>query len=418
MSRKWSRVRDCLQLDGQSSSPFTPRSDPTKFFGFELGAQTTSDEKNDRYIVNGAHQADHMRNLLDEFIDKFVLCGECKNPETELKVPKDNGPIIRDCKACGKRTAINMSHKLATFIGKNPPPKAKKGQKGAGKAAGQSVENADAAGSDDELTLKIRAEAANIPTADQTERGETEWSVDTSDAAVKARVKALEGGLQSGLVIGGEDDDDEGGEDVDSPYYQFGAWLTENRGASPAEVYKKAQELSVANKHKAVQVLVQALFTENAAKEVETYAPVLGKMVTSEKHQKALLGGVERLAGIEQPGLVPNGVPKLLMGLYQIDVLEEDLIKEWATKVSKKYVDKETSKKVRKAARPFIEWLEQAESSEEDDDDDDDEKEPPKQANGKKAASSATAASTASKKSAKKVEEEEEEVDEGQYDDL
>ncbi|CAO1619821.1 unnamed protein product [Parajaminaea phylloscopi] len=388
-----------------------PPTYPTKFFGFELGAQTTSDEKNDRYIINGAHQADQLRSLLDDFIDRFVLCGACKNPETELKVPKD-GPILKDCKACGKRTSVNMAHKLTTFIGKNPPPKKKKGEKGAGKAAGQSVETADdGAASDDELTAKINKEAAGIPTAEQRAADDDGgWSVDTSEAAVKARVKALEGGLQSGLVLGDDDDDDDG---ADSPYEQYGVWLLENRGAAPADVYKKAQELGIDKKHKAVQVLVQALFTENAVKEIEKYAAVLSKMVTSEKHQKSLLGGVERLAGIEQPSLVPTGVPKILMALYQIDVLEEEFVMEWATKVSKKYVDKDTSKKVRKAAKPFVEWLEQADSDDDDDDDESDEEEETVDA---KSASKKTNGKAVPAK--KEESEEEEEEDVGQYDDL
>lgn len=76
-------------------------------------------------------------------------------------------------------------------------------------------------------------------------------------------------------------------------------------------------------------------------------------MVTSERHQKALLGGLERLVGLMHPSLVP-AVPKLLMEFYQADILEEDVITQWGTHVSKKYVDKDTSKKVRKASEPFL----------------------------------------------------------------
>lgn len=86
-------------------------------------------------------------------------------------------------------------------------------------------------------------------------------------------------------------------------------------------------------------------------------------MVTSEKHQKALLGGIERLVGLTHPELIPS-VPKVLMALYQIDVLEEDVVTQWGTHVSKKYVDKETSKKVRKASEPFLKWLEDADDDE------------------------------------------------------
>lgn len=58
--------------------------DPCKYFGNELGAQTQMDAKADRYIVNGAHEANKLQELLDGFIRKFVLCPACTNPETDL----------------------------------------------------------------------------------------------------------------------------------------------------------------------------------------------------------------------------------------------------------------------------------------------------------------------------------------------
>lgn len=61
-----------------------PPTYPTKYFGCELGAQTQFDVKNDRYIVNGSHEANKLQDMLDGFIKKFVLCPECENPETEL----------------------------------------------------------------------------------------------------------------------------------------------------------------------------------------------------------------------------------------------------------------------------------------------------------------------------------------------
>ena len=63
-----------------------------KYFGFELGAQTNIDPKDDRWIVNGAHEASKLQDHLDGFINKFVLCKDCKNPETVVNI-KD-GDII------------------------------------------------------------------------------------------------------------------------------------------------------------------------------------------------------------------------------------------------------------------------------------------------------------------------------------
>ncbi len=90
-------------------------------------------------------------------------------------------------------------------------------------------------------------------------------------------------------------------------------------------------------------------------------------MITSERHEKAFLGGTERFVGKEHPKLVPQ-VPKILLAFYQNDIVTEDVLKIWGSKASKKYVDIATSKKVRKAAEPFLEWLNNAESDEESED--------------------------------------------------
>lgn len=357
-----------------------PPSYITKFFGCELGAQTPSDEKNDRYIVNGAHDAIRLRELLDVFIDKFVLCASCKNPETDLVVIKNGRreDIFRDCKACGERTNIDMRHKLVTFILKNPPKNPRKSKKGKGEgtnnghgggvhASGPTIpgqEDDESGGdTDDQLTRKIKAEAAELTNDTALD---DDWVADTFAEAVKARVKLLEGQVGSLTLGGGDDDGSE--DDIDSPYSQFGRWVEEHRGEDgigSVQIYKKAEELGVEKKHKAVLVLVQALFTMDIVDEINAYNALLAKMITSEKHQKALLGGVERLAGMAYPELIRT-IPKILMALYQNDLLDEEVVKQWGTHVSKKYVDKETSKKVRKASEPFLKWLEEADDEESD----------------------------------------------------
>uniref|UniRef100_A0A8C5BDZ7 Eukaryotic translation initiation factor 5 n=1 Tax=Gadus morhua TaxID=8049 RepID=A0A8C5BDZ7_GADMO len=98
-----------------------PPTYPTKFFGCELGAQTQFDAKNDRFIVNGSHEANKLQDMLDGFIRKFVLCPECDNPETDLHVNPKKQTIGNSCKACGYRGMLDTRHKLCTFILKNPP---------------------------------------------------------------------------------------------------------------------------------------------------------------------------------------------------------------------------------------------------------------------------------------------------------
>lgn len=95
-------------------------------------------------------------------------------------------------------------------------------------------------------------------------------------------------------------------------------------------------------------------------------------MITSERHEKAFLGGLERFLGNVHPELIPQ-VPKVLLALYQEDLITEDTLQAWGSKASKKYVDVATSKKVRKAAEPFLQWLENAESDESEEGEEDDE---------------------------------------------
>lgn len=270
-----------------------PPTYPTKFFGCELGAQTTFDEKNDRYIVNGAHNADRLRELLDAFIDKFVLCGSCKNPETELVVLKNGRQedIIRDCKACGERTGVDMRHKLTTFIVRNPPVKTKKGKtKNTGDAASgvggngnpdPTSANSDSKDgeSDDELLKKITSEAAELNT--ETALATEDWSADTSPESVKQRIKSLESSMAA-AVLGGGDDEADDDEDVNSPYSILGTWIQECKEEDPKSrsiaIYKKAEELGIEKKHRVVTVLIQAVFTDNIVNEIEKYAALFAKV--------------------------------------------------------------------------------------------------------------------------------------------
>ena len=47
---------------------------------------------------------------------RFVLCENCENPETVLKVNTKKGIINSSCKACGHNYNLDMRHKLTTFI--------------------------------------------------------------------------------------------------------------------------------------------------------------------------------------------------------------------------------------------------------------------------------------------------------------
>merc|ERR1712078_841197 len=73
----------------------------------------------DKAIVNGAHETSTAQQLVDKFIDKFVLCPNCKLPEIDMMVKK--GFLMAGCKACGWQGDLDNAHKLVKFIITNPP---------------------------------------------------------------------------------------------------------------------------------------------------------------------------------------------------------------------------------------------------------------------------------------------------------
>lgn len=380
-----------VNLSSVASSLARPGAYVIKYFGFELGAQTNTNPADDRWIINGAHEASKLQDYLDGFINKFVLCKKCKNPETDVVI-KD-GNILLDCKACGQRSNVDLRLKLSGFILKNQPKKGKK-DKSEKKAARKAKQNANGdaeenghgsggdensengsngngdvaieAGSDDEMIRHAQEiDAAPVEVKDD------EWTVDMSAEAVKARQQQLPDDLKQKLVLGGDEDDEDGEGGGNSNYDLLGTWIDEEAkekgGVSQVEdvqIYLKAKELGIESKHRTLLVLVQTIFDDDIVKQIPKRASMLKNMVTSEKHEKALLGGVERFIGLrgkENPDIY-NLTSKILMLLYNDDILSEEVITKWGTRASKKYIDLPTSKKVRKSAETFLKWLEEAES--------------------------------------------------------
>ncbi|KAJ1738504.1 eukaryotic translation initiation factor 5 [Coemansia sp. RSA 1086] len=321
-----------------------PPSYPTKYFGSELGAQTQMDDKNDRYIVNGAHEAERLQELLDGFIEKFVLCGNCKSPETDLVI-KDQ-IIIRRCMACGKTSNVAMGHRLSTFILKNPPPKEKKGGKHASSGKDAQSGEASAEGSDDELVALVR-EAANIEIGSE---DDDDWGYDENVLNDDELAPA-------GVFAAKEPDED--------PFEVLAGFIAQNKDDDGA-IYAKAKELDLHKNHRTLVVLIQCLFegSTTLVKDIGRHQALLMRFGDSDRHQRAIIGGFERVVEANMEGLLSK-LPAVLMALFNKDILEEDALKEWGRRPSKKYVEKDAAKRIHKAAQPFLEWLENAESESE-----------------------------------------------------
>ncbi|CAF3744074.1 unnamed protein product [Rotaria sp. Silwood1] len=353
----------------------------TKFFGCELGAQVQMNGKEDRYIVNGAHDCEKLQNLLDGFIKRFVLCPKCDNPETKLSVRKRNGGEIHQvCAACGHSgTIIMASHKLTTYIAKNPPDAETK--------------------SEGTTETKTKDRSKNKKNPNQTSgTNSDEGSPNESNGKTNGTSKTGGGGDD-------DDDDEDWGDDLSPTVaelnHQIKGMIQTDDLDKPlperceqynrlVEKKKKEQKLNDMNTIKdlvaeaerleimeqAPFIVGQCVFTENILKEIDEYKILLTKLCTKNaKGQKYLLHAIEALIAdheeIRTKIFNKKAMSKILLKFYDEDIIEEDTFYLWHEKSSKRFANKTIAKEIREMSKEFILWLRTAEESSDEDEDED-----------------------------------------------
>lgn len=348
----------------------------TKFFGCELGAQTQMYPKDDRYIVNGAHDCEKLQNLLDGFIKRFVLCPKCENPETKLSVRKRNGGEIHQvCVACGYQGTINMaSHKLTTYIAKNPPEQEGKNEGTAAAGESKSKEkskknkNGQATGATQDSDEGSPTENTNGKHGSNVDDDGEDWGDDLEPSVAKLDIQ-IRGLIQS--------------KDLEKPLEerceQFKGLVRKFKNENKLKNNETVKDLLTEAER--LEILEQApfaaaacLFTVDILAEIDEFKLLLTKLCTKNaKGQKFLLNALETLiadhADIREKIFNKKTIQKILLKFYDEDIVEEETFHTWHSKASKRYSNKTIAKEIREMSKDFIEWLKTAEESSSEDDD-------------------------------------------------
>lgn len=81
------------------------RRDPEHFQKFLLKELATSGQKEgDRFVLNNKVPSKKIREKIENYVNEFVLCKECKKPDTEI-IKEDRLNFLR-CLACGAKHPI------------------------------------------------------------------------------------------------------------------------------------------------------------------------------------------------------------------------------------------------------------------------------------------------------------------------
>jgi translation initiation factor 5 len=313
-----------------------PPTYPTKYFGCELGAQVSM---NTEYIINGMHDPDKLMNLLYAFIRKFVLCAKCNNPETTLTV--SNQSIGQKCIACGHKTTIPKAiHKLTTYIINNPPESNGK-ESSSSKKEKESKSKSKSKKSSSDKTSEVHSNSPDNNNGEDDFGEEDFGDDDFGNEENSLNDKKVKANIFYNLVKEKKEANQLTDENVQK------------------ELVKEADRLGI--KTKSTLILSELLFSENMLEEMKTYQRLLLRFcVENQKSQKYLLGGFEKLVGDVYKDKLFDESIKILKQFYDEDILDEEVILEWASKPSKKYVPKEMSKKIHEKVEPFIKWLKEA----------------------------------------------------------
>lgn len=391
-----------------------PASYTTKYFGCELGAQSKFDEKTGTSLVNGSHDTAKLAGLLENFIKKYVQCYGCGNPETEIIITKTQ-MIQMKCAACGFVSDVDMRDKLTTFILKNPPEskKASKDKKAMRRAEKERLKEGEAA---DEELKKIKKEVkkkassskdgttkvtssrrkANVSDEDrlspphgkeevdddEDDDGDVQWQTDTSLEAARQRIQEQLSAATADMVMLSTDESEKKAKATSKAVSSPKGSHAENGNSLSHE--NLVEELK-ANLQKRITgrqlqtilgslsgsaqekmtALFEALFDgveKGFSKEVVKKKNFLGAAVAEDEGlQLLLLRAIEAFCGKSSSYAIKE-VALVLKALYDSDVLEEEYIVQW---YQEGLNGGNKNSQIWKNAKPFIEWLQSAESESE-----------------------------------------------------
>lgn len=394
-----------------------------KYFGIELGAQTKFDKKIGTSIVNGAHDQKKLSEILESFIKKYVQCYGCGNPETVIKIKKEN--IYLKCKACGHVSTVDPKFRLNTFIIKNPPEnKLSKAEKKVKKAEKERLKGLESEGSTKEEKKKKKKKKSSKESKEDGPDGEqapseeqdvTEdrdddddeeeedeedvvWMTDTSDEAMKKRAQeqlssatakmVTQGNLEADRAAAKKREEKRKAEEEKARLEEEARRLALNDpvsvlntalSASPTDMnaIREAFAGLPGNMPAKVSVLYSSLFSDSKQEAllqlVQKKSPVLHEFASDSASQLAQLMAFEALMATSFKDRMKE-IPFILKYLFEEDIIDEEIIIGWHHKANAGAVlgvSPEDAKAIRDAAQPIVQWLEEAEtdddSSEEED---------------------------------------------------
>lgn len=253
-----------------------------------------------------------------------------------------------------------MRHQLTKFIVKNPPEVSNTTHQTA------PLKEEKKAKRDKKQDGCLKQGSGNdVKSPEENNEDDNDWSLDTSEIAVKARMEELTTATK-GLVV--SPDSDKTSKERADLFYSF-VKRRRDQGvlaeiSTQKDIFNEAERLGL--KDNAPLILSELIFDGRILTQMKTYCDLLDRFTRDNtKAQKALLNGMECVIGLHEVPLLPK-VPLILKGFYDLDLVEEEVVLDWGSKPNSRYVSKELTTKIISKAEPLIKWLKEAKEESDD----------------------------------------------------
>lgn len=360
-----------------------PRDELLKAIGLELCTQTSV--RDGKACVKGHFTEELIQSKVRNYIEGFVLCSKCQKPETAYRIKLKRGIVSQKCYGCGVKTPLCMQHKVSSYIVTQFKAGLKEKNNGHKGPTRRGLMETEASRGMPSSTSKTESSQCLQPRKKK-----------ASVKAEKTKATRLKDQDSSSKATDALDDDEALEEATKETinYLRTNASSLDYKGM--LRVVKQEQKASVLLGRERIRILFRAAITmwaedtivggDGGLKLLQLPDPVYAAASELVRESELMRHYIEDYtiecigeAVCLRKALKPIHFVLLLKACYEHDVLEEEAIIRWWTKESPpspsppnirndnnghthRIISESDKMRLVRAAKPFIRWLEEAET--------------------------------------------------------
>eukprot|EP00494_Astrolonche_serrata_P024158 UN24416 len=312
---------------------------PTKYLAIEVGAQSTWMDTRNVGIVNGKHEEKELQEVLQNFIEMFILCPECHFPELQHKAKQKR--ITVTCMSCGHQNVLDNSHNVMKYIYRIMRDEQKEARKLQGSTTEEVV-------GDVGFRSKVGVDDAKTYI--------NSWVLDPDLSRThEERKKTHEFNEKCKANFDKEK--------KETPLSCL-KWVIHKKGSQLVDtvsefariklVYEAQDELKLGKD--LVDATLDAESYDSLLKSIEQHQLLLGWYAQDENQATILISYVEEFIVLKEWW---SKTSEILEKFYDCGIFDSKFLKEW-NKMHNAYKikDEEDVQKLKEHAKPFIDWIE------------------------------------------------------------